>query len=555
MEDIDFSDFKKSFESANTTVLTGKQNLKLSDIIIFVNNNSRVILKPSKQVEMRLTKIHSEMLKQVESGIPIYGTTSSYGGQATRVLTKGDREKRIMLAKQLSNAIVHVDVSTGPVIPKNVTRAAMLIRLNMLLPGYSAVRLKTLSYLANLINKNITPIVGSYGGLGASGDLAQNGRVLSVLLQKKGVNVWNESDREVSSGSALKKLGLEPLDLDPKEGLALVNGDNFSSAAAALIVHELTYYMFLNNLVSSLVIQALKGSVRDYHPILSKLKPHPGQAFEANILRSLLLGSKLARQDLKGHVYEYNGASVQDPYSIRCLPQYYSECWQNLTRSWKSIEINANSVSDNPVWVTPEYATKGEKPYQWVSGGNFLAMHLSEVIDGLRKVAIKIVKQNDRHLARLIHPDQNKNLPANLSGEKSVAKCVFKGLQTQMGMYEVYASILASPVSTAFGIHEELNQDVTSHAFTSAILTWDVLRLVKYSIATNLISACQAIDLRGGVKMLSPSTKDIYIWLRDKVPYIVKEQPMGHYIENISMDLKGKQLNKLVVKLLSNVSK
>jgi phenylalanine ammonia-lyase len=407
--------------------------------------------------------------------------------------------------------------------------------------------MKTLRVLASLINNDVIPVVGMYGGLGASGDLAQNGRVLSTLLQNPYTKVWIDSKENGSARRILKKRGIKPLTLDPKEGLALVNGDNFSTAACAMIAHEIGYLMLLNTLTSSLMIQVLEGRVRDYHPVLAKLKPHPGQAFEANLIRELLLGSKLAAQDLEGHRYENDGSSVQDPYSIRCLPQYYGSSWEFLAYSWKQIEINANSVSDNPVWVTPEFSEKNEKAYQWVSGGNFLAMPMSETIDGLRKIVIKIVKQNDRHLARLINPSQNKGLPPNLSDDKSISKCVFKGLQTQMGMYEVYASLLANPVSTAFGVHEENNQDITSHAFTSAILTWDVIKIAKYSIATNLISACQAVDLKGGASNLSTQTKKVYRWVRNIIPYIKKEQPLGHFVEEIMDDLNENYLSGLII--------
>lgn len=550
-----FEDLQKTLGKYPVIKLTGELNLTLPEIIAVGKQKPKVSFKLSNRIRSRIKAINRQMLKQVKTGVPVYGTTTSFGGQAGRVLNKANINVRLDKATKLSKAIVHVDVSTGPAVSKEITRAAMLIRLNMLLSGYSAVRLKTLEPVRDLINHDITPIVGQYGGLGASGDLAQNGRVVATLLHDNSTKVWNRQNRVVNAKSALKKAGIGPIELEPKEGLALVNGDNFSTAAAVLIVFELASLMLVNTAAASLVIQALKGSIRDYHPMLSKLRPHPGQTLTAEFLRTLLKGSKIAYQEMVGHKKREDGIEVQDPYSIRCLPQFYGPAWERIVEAWRTIKINANSISDNPLWTTPEMTTRGEKPYQWVSGGNFLAMHMSETLDSLRKIAIQIVKQNDRHMARLVHPKLNKGLPPNLSDISAISQCTFKGLQTQMGMYEVYASLLASPVSTAFGVHEELNQDITSHAFTSAIMTWEVLKLTKYAVATSLISSCQAIDQRGGPNLLSPLTKPMYEWVRKSVPYIKKEQPLGHYVEGVASRLQDEQLVKRYLDVIRNAKK
>jgi len=532
--------------AANTVKLTSNKKLTIGEIVAVAHHGASVSIEISKEQEEQLHTIYQKMLEQVADGVPIYGTTASYGGQAGHVLTKGEKEFRVSQAKKLSEAIVHVDVSTGDPIPKEIVRAAMLLRLNMLLPGYSGVKMETLESLAELINSRLTPIVGRYGTLGASGDLAHNGRVLSVLRHLDNVFVWDETGTKVSAKSALEKIGHKPLDIDAKEGLAMVNGDNFSTATTALITHELTNLLFLNFGISAISIQALKGSIRDFHPLLAHVRPHPGQKFTADILRNLLIDSKLAYQELTHHETREPGVSVQDVYSIRCLPQYYGPDIERLDQIIQTIEINANAVSDNPLWTTPETVTEGEDPYQWVSGGNFLAMHMSESLDALRKLAIHMVKQNDRHLNRMVNPNLNNGLPANLSDEGEISRCTFKGLQTQMGMMEVYATILAAPVNTAFGVHEELNQDLTSHAMTSGIMTLEVMKLLKRAMATNLIASCQAIDLRGGPELLSPPTRPLYDWLRERVPYIKVAQPLGHYVEDVAESLKEVNLEEIV---------
>lgn len=526
--------------------LKGDGSLTLPEIIAVAKAHAPVQLKPSKSVIDRQNQVIAHMTNQVENGTAIYGTTTAYGAQADKVLNQGKAAKRLANATALSEAIIHVDVSTGPAIPNDIVKAAMLLRVNMLLPGFSAIRMANLKLLTQALNANLIPQVGWYGTLGASGDLAHNGRILSMLLHSPHTLVQTNQSLMIPAAMALKQAAIPPATLNPKEGLAFVNGDNFSTAAAALFTHELTHLFHLNLFIAALSIQSLKGSIRNYHPLLSSVRPHPGQKAVSDQLLHLLIDSQLAIQDLSGHLPKDVGKNVQDAYSLRTLPQFFGPSWEALVQIWDTVEINANSVSDNPLWTTPNTAVVGETPYQWVSGGNFLAMHMSEALDRLRKIAIHIVKQNDRHLNRLVNPNLNNGLPPNLSDPTAVSLCAFKGLQTQMGMYDILASSLAIPISTAFGIHEELNQDITSHAMTSAYLTHQVLDLVRLAMATNLIASCQAIDLRGGDKLLSPATQPLYHWLRTHVPYIKKEQALGHYVTQISQLLSDKTIVRLL---------
>ena len=167
-----------------------------------------------------------------------------------------------------------------------------------------------------------------------------------------------------------------------------------------------------------------------------------------------------------------HGESVQDGYSVRGVAQYLAVSIERVKDTFATLTLNANSASDNPLWVPPEQTTPGEPPWQWVSGANFLAMHAAESLDGLRKTLTQVVKLADRRLARLVNPHLNNGLPANLSEVTAVTGCMFKGIQIQSGMFEVYSTYLSFPVTTLFGVPEEGNQDVTTHALTSGILAW-----------------------------------------------------------------------------------
>jgi phenylalanine ammonia-lyase len=517
-------------------ILDGK-NLSFGDIVLSSKNTSKIRLTKDSKVLQRIQQSYDAMLQNVKDGIPVYGTNSSFGGQAARVHTRGDIGRRVEAAKAISESLVFLDVGVGPKVSPEIVRAAMTIRVNMLMQGVSGVRATALRRFLLLLNRNITPVVNSYGGLGASGDLVHNQRVVSVLRGVQGAKVINEKGRIEEARSALARNNIPLLKLEPKEGLGFVNGDNFSTAYAAIITKKLTEYFLISETVGAMAIEVLKGSDRAFHPLLAQVRPHEGQKESADNYRYLLKGSKLAHQELKGHAIRNNGIKVQDGYSIRCLPQFEGHMIETIKRSLNIITVNANSVSDNPLWVPDDYATPGEEPWQWVSGGNFLAMHMVEVMDSLRKVITQLVKRNDRHLARMIDETENNGLPPNLSSEESIDKCTFKGVQIQSGMLEVYSTVLANPVSTLFGVHEERNQDVTSHAITSGILALKNLELLKYSLAMNLVAVAQGVDLRGGSQLLSSRTRPMYEFVRNYSKFVKKNRPLHEDVEKVAKSL------------------
>ena len=532
-------------------VLTGK-DITIPEIVSTFNTSTKVSLTDNREIRDRIIKTRRVVIENVVEGIPVYGTNSSFGGQAARVLNRGDIERRLEDARRISEGLVFLDVGVGPKVPSEIVRAAMAIRVNMLMQGVSGVRLKTLRLYTSVLNKKITPVVSSYGGIGASGDLTHNQRVVSALRGLSGTKVINEKGNKEEARSAMNKNGIPLLSLDPKEGLALVNGDNFSTAYATYVVNRLLEYFLISEVVGAMAIEVLRGTNRSFHPLLAAVRPHPGQKESADTYRYLLEGSSLAYQELKGHELRPKGIKVQDGYSLRTLSQFEGTMIERIKWALDVITINANSVSDNPLWVPEEFATKGEEPWQWVSGGNFLAMNMAEVLDTLRKVITQMVKRNDRHLARMIDETENNGLPANLSPRGSVTRCTFKGVQIQSGMLEIYSMLLANPVTTLFGTHEERNQDITSHAITSGIMAIKNLELLSYSLVGNLLAVAQGVDLRGGDGFLSPKTRPMYEFVRKHCKTITADRPLTGDIEMLRNMMEDGSMIKMVRERIFN---
>ncbi|MEX0895523.1 MAG: aromatic amino acid ammonia-lyase [Patescibacteria group bacterium] len=535
----------------SSVVLTGSK-LTVSQILAVARNDTPIEFTQNKKITQKIAKTHEKMLEQISNGVPIYGCNTGYGERASVVVNSGSKKERLASARAISEGIVHVDVSVGPRFEKDVVRAAMLIRINMLMPGLSAVKLGDLDIYRKILNAQITPVVNQYGGIGASGDLAHNGRVLSVARQLPGAKVINESGKEVDAATALQAAEISKLILDPKAGLGFVNGDNFSTAVAVLLATDTQQALLLSLVLSAMTIEVLGGTNRSFHSLLSTYRSHQGQVEAAEILRSLLDGSSLAKQEMTGHQPRKPGEKVQDAYSLRCLPQFQAINIEAVEKAMDVIGVNANSVSDNPLWVTDQDAADNEDAWQWVSGGNFLAMHMAESLDSLRKVMTRITKLSDRHLFRLVSPIHNNGLPANLSDSQAITQSSFKGVQIQSGMFDVYSSLLSQPVNTMFGSHEENNQDITSHALTSGILGLENIRITRYALAQQMLALFQAVELKKAGHLLSPKTTLLYDFLKEEVEYVSKERPLHHDIERLYQSISVGKIDSILHKIFSD---
>ena len=532
-----------SISQASQNIVLDGRTLSLPQIVTCFSNKSRIHITKNRSIFERMNKSYQVMIDNIKQGQPVYGCNTSYGGRANRVLSDGGEIDRLTDAQKLSDALVFLDVGIGSPLPKAIIRAAMVIRVNMLLQGVSGIRPCQLEKLLQMVNHNIIPLVQEHGGIGASGDLIHNQRVISAARGLPGTLAVGVDGVIQEAALLLQKHDIPFMTLQPKEGLALVNGDNFSTAMAAYVANKLMQYFLISITLSAMTIEVLKGSNRSFHPMLAHVRGHSGQKEIADIYRFLLQDSQLAYQELTAHQRRSNGSKVQDAYSLRCLPQFEGIMLEKLKWCLETIRINANSVSDNPLWVPEELTTTNEEPWQWVSGGNFLAMHMAEVLDTLRKITTQLVKKHDRHLARLVDVADSNDLPPNLSmANQSVSHCAFKGIQILSGMLDVHSMLLANPVTTLFGIHEERNQDITSHATTSGNLALKNLELLKYSLAGNLLAVAQAVDLRGGGQLLSPHTRPLYEFIRTHSLVVSKERPLHQDLAAIADRLEDEGL-------------
>src|SRR5580658_2421316 len=333
------------------------QELQLNDIVAIARLHRAVALSPDAEFRENIQRGRETLERKLKAGEVIYGVNTGFGGNVRFVIP--DQE----LAHHQRNLLEYHCCGVGDPLPEEVVRAAILLRANALARGLSAVRAVVIERLLDLLNHGITPVVPRFGSVGASGDLCPSAYIARAMCG--GGEVFYRGAR-VPAAEALQNEGIARLDLEAKEGLALLNGTTVMTGAGSIVVDEAAYLFRLSLGALAMAAEALGSSPDYYHPAIHMAKHHPGQLAVAEMLNSLLFDSKLAvpLDEIRGRVQEANrranggngshgvaaaDESIQSPYSLRCAPQGLGPMQETLEQCRTVIEREANSVNDNPL--------------------------------------------------------------------------------------------------------------------------------------------------------------------------------------------------------------
>ena len=467
-----------------------------------------------KQIEQS-----EEMLKQaIADDIPIYGVSTGYGKSCGIRLTKEQ-----VLEYQGASPIRFHGCGTGDPISIEAVRAAMLCRLVCLSRGYSGIRLGLLHQLEAFLNRGITPVVPAEGSVGASGDLTPMSYVAATLSGER--EVFYQGQR-MPAAKALQAAELAPYVLGPKEGLAMLNGTAIMTGLAIFAVERARRIMESAIAATAMAVHALKGKSSHFHPLIGQVKPHPGQIYVAHKLSSFLKVEE-SLSDLESHVRE----DLQDPYSLRCAPQVIGVLYDTLVwvRQW--VEIEANSVNDNPIF---DPATG-----QPLMSGNFYGGHLSFAMDALKTAVASVADLSDRQVILLVDPLLNRGLPGDLvgvQGEFSVFNHGFKAMSLSTSALAAEALKLTMPAGSFSRSTESHNQDKVSMGTIAARDAERVCTLTERTVAIHLLAAAQGCDLRKNLES-RPDLCKIMAGIRVLSPTLIEDRAMDQEIESIAQTM------------------
>jgi len=483
-----------------------------------------ISIEPSSLKKMQASR--DFVFEIVEKGDAVYGINTGFGALSNKHIEKKD------LAQLQLNLIRSHCTGVGQPFSKPVTRAIMLLRANCLISGFSGVNPYAVELLLAFLNHHITPVVPEKGSVGASGDLAPLSHIALALIGEGEVEFQGKI---ISSKFAIDQIGLNPLVLGPKDGLGLINGTACMAALGALATYEARKVMKLADIVSALTLDGVKGTSAAYNPLITSLKPHPGQIKTVNNLNKLLANSPLKES-------HPNCGKVQDPYSLRCVPQVHGACRQTLNHAEEVISLELNAVTDNPLIFVKEKLV--------VSGGNFHGEALALCMDYLAMGVAEICNISERRIEKMMNPTFSE-LPAFLvqsSGLNSglmIAHVTAAALVSENKYLCHPASVDSVPTSTD-------KEDHVSMGVTAGRKLHEVISNAKSVLAIELLCNTQALEFQRPLKS-SPALEEVHRIIRTHVQKIDDDRIFYKDIDNIVKLINTNEIISSVEKILGSL--
>ncbi len=503
--------------SEKETLIIDPGHLTLSQLRAIQNGSVKLAL--SHRCDEAIRRSSDTVKTIIDQGRIIYGINTGFGLLANTVIPNDELE-------DLQHAIVLSHAAgIGRLMKESSVRLMMVLKINSLARGYSGIRREVIDALIALVNAEVYPCVPEKGSVGASGDLAPLAHMSTVLLGEGEVTCRG---RRLSGREGLKIAGLEPIVLQPKEGLALLNGTQ-ASCSLALQGLFLAEDLFAAALVTgSLCVEAALASRRPFEKIIHEVRGHKAQIDVAKVYRTLLRHSEIE----KSHE---DCEAVQDPYSLRCQPQVMGACLTQIRNAAETLVVEANSVSDNPL----VFAEQSDI----ISGGNFHAEPVAMAADSLALALAEIGALAERRMALLIDTHMSK-LPPFLV-EKGGLNSGFMIAQVTAAALASENKSLAHPASVD-SIPTSANQEdhVSMATFAGRRLA-DMAENTAGIVGIELLAVCQGLDFRAPLKTSEPLEK-AKAMLREKVPFYDRDRYFAPDIHQATELIGSGRFNELI---------
>ena len=493
------------------TVMLGEP-ITLSELELVARHGAPVALSPQAREAVIACRRPIDAIAAAGDDAPaVYGVNTGFGALAETRIPEGD-ERALQRNLVRSHAC-----GLGPDLGLAESRAMVLLRAQVIALGHSGVRIEVLELLIALLNRQVTPRIPAQGSVGASGDLAPLAHLACVLI---GEGEATFEGQKLPGGEALKRAGLAPIELAAKEGLALINGTQYMTALGALALCDAARLATVADIAGAVSLEALKGSKTPFDDRLMKLRPHPGQAATAANLRSLLANSEI----MDSHV---DCDKVQDPYSLRCMPQVHGASRDALAWASTVLEREVNSVTDNPTVLFDE---RGET--ELLSGGNFHGQPVALALDLTAIAVAELANISERRVEQLVNPALSSGLTPFLAPNSGLHSG-FMIAQVASASVVSENKVLCHPASVDSIPSSAGREDHVSMGSVGARKLAQVVDNSRNALAIELLTACQGIDQRSPLKP-SVGVAAAHATVRKRVPTLTEDRPLSPDFETVA---------------------
>jgi histidine ammonia-lyase len=495
------------------------QRLSLMQIAAIARGTEHVSLAASARDRVERSRKVVEQI--IAEGRTVYGVNTGFGKLSDVHIDRSQlRELQLNLVRSHAGGV-------GAPLSEAEARAMLLLRANVLAEGFSGCRPVLIESLIAMIEGGVTPVIPAKGSVGASGDLAPLAHLALVVIGEG--EAFFEGER-LPGREALDRAGIEPVELDAKEGLALLNGTQAMVAVGGLALHRAERVARLADVAGAMTLEAVRGTPVAFDERIHAARPHPGQIEVARHLRELLRDSQIRDSHLQ------NDPRVQDAYSLRCMPQVHGPIRDALSQARETVEIETGSATDNPL----VFAETGEV----LSGGNFHGAPLALAFDFAAIALTDLISITERRIDRLVNPDSNEGLPAFLSAQPGVGSG-FMMMQIVAAALLNEARILAHPSSIDNVPTDGGKEDHVSMGMTGATKLRAIVDNVELITAIELITAAEGLEYRAPLEP-GRGARQAYQIVRRHVTRLTSDRSMSGEIQLIAEAIRAGEFDELI---------
>ena len=494
------------------------QRLSLGEVSAVARGGERVSLAEAARARIEASRRVIERI--IAENRTVYGVNTGFGKLSdVRIDPSQIRALQLNLVRSHSCGL-------GDPLSIEEARAMLLLRANVLALGYSGCRPIMVETLIEMLNRGVTPVVPQKGSVGASGDLAP---LAHLALTAIGEGEAYLEDQRLPSADALKRAGIAPLELEAKEGIALLNGTQAMAAVGGLALFRAERVARWADVAGAMSLEALKGTPVAFDDRIHSARPHAGQTAVAEHLRALLQDSQIRESHIEGD------PRVQDAYSLRCMPQVHGAVRDALSHARGIVETETGSATDNPL----VFVDSGEV----LSGGNFHGAPLALGFDYAAMAVTDLMSITERRIDRLVNPDSNEDLPPFLTSHPGPASG-FMMLQIVAASLLNEAKVLAHPASIDNVPTDGGKEDHVSMGMTGAIKLRAIVELAEKIVAIELIAAAEGLEYR---KPLQAGTgvRHAYDIVRGYVAPLTNDRAMSNEINAVATALGNGDFDSL----------